>query len=107
MTRLLPLLLSTALLVSHSAMAADRTLAAEGDYVAQKDRKKSLAHWKLWHLQNGEYEVAENLAGQATLRFCPRRVLRSRPIVAHDRDRPSNRTQPLRGQCGQRLCNAG
>jgi hypothetical protein len=63
MTRLLPLLLSIALLVSRSAIAADRTLAAEGDYVAQKDRKKSLAHWKLWHLHSGEYEVAETLVG--------------------------------------------
>ena len=63
MTRLLPLLLSIALLFSHSSIAADRILAAEGDYIAQKDRNKSLAHWKLWHLQSGGYEVVEALAG--------------------------------------------
>jgi hypothetical protein len=63
MTRLLPLLLFIALLLSRPAIAADRTLAAEGDYVGQKDRNKSLAHWKLWHLNSGEYEVAETLAG--------------------------------------------
>lgn len=63
MTQLVSLLLSIALLFSRPAIAADRTLAAEGDYVAQKDRNKSLAHWKLWHLRNGEYEVVESLVG--------------------------------------------
>jgi hypothetical protein len=57
------LLLSVVLLFTSTAHAADRTLAAEGDYVALQDRNKPLAHWKLWHLQNGEYEVVETLAG--------------------------------------------
>jgi hypothetical protein len=61
MTRMLPLLLSITLLLSRPANGADRTLAAEGDYV-QSDRHKPLAHWKVWHLRNGDYEVVETLA---------------------------------------------
>lgn len=67
MTRLVPLLLSIALLFSRPAIAADRTLAAEGDYVAERDRNKPLAHWKLWHLRNGEYDVVETLAGPSRI----------------------------------------
>jgi hypothetical protein len=63
MTRTLPLLLSIALLLSRPTSAADRTLAAEGDYVAQSDLHKPLAHWKVWHLRAGGYEVVETLAG--------------------------------------------
>lgn len=62
MTRMLPLLLSIALLLSRPANAADRTLAAEGDYVAQSNPHKPLAHWKVWHLRNGDYEIVEALA---------------------------------------------
>jgi hypothetical protein len=67
MTRVASLLLLTALLFSRTAPAVDRTLMAEGDCVAQKDPNKPLAHWKLWHLRNGEYEVVETLAGIANI----------------------------------------
>jgi hypothetical protein len=63
MDRTLPLLLSIALLFSCPTIAADRTLAAEGDYVALSKPNKPLAHWKLWHLRTGDYEVVEALAG--------------------------------------------
>ena len=62
-SRVASFILAIQLLCSGCALAGDRTLAAEGDYVAQKNLNKPLAHWKLWHLRNGEYEVAENLAG--------------------------------------------
>jgi hypothetical protein len=62
MTRMLPLLLSI-ILLSCPASAADRTLVAEGDYVAQSNPHKPLAHWKVWHLRTGDYEVIETLAG--------------------------------------------
>jgi len=61
-TRALPILLSIALLPTATS-AADRTLAAEGDYVAQSNPHKPLAHWKVWHLRNGDFEVKETLAG--------------------------------------------
>jgi hypothetical protein len=60
---MLPLLFSIAFLLSCPTLAADRTLAAEGDYVSQSNPNKPLAHWKLWRLRNGEYEVQETLAG--------------------------------------------
>jgi hypothetical protein len=63
MTRMLTLLLSIPLLLSGPIRAADRTLAAEGDYVAQSNLHKPLAHWKVWHLRTGGYEVIETLAG--------------------------------------------
>jgi hypothetical protein len=63
MARMLPLLLSIALLFSRPTSAADRTLAAEGDYIAQSNPNKPLAHWKVWHLRTGDYEVVETLAG--------------------------------------------
>jgi hypothetical protein len=63
MTRMLPLLLSIALLFSRPTSAADRTLVAEGDYVAQSNPNKPLAHWKVWHLRTGDYQVVETLAG--------------------------------------------
>ena len=59
------LFLSLALVFGCTALAGDRTLLAEGDYVQASAGNKALAHWKLWHLQNGEYEVVETLAGHA------------------------------------------
>jgi len=60
MPRFTFLLLSFALVLVRSAAAQDRTLMAEGDDAAQrKEGEKVLAHWKLWHLQNGEYEAVE------------------------------------------------
>lgn len=60
MTRRTSLLLSIMLLACYSALATDRTLAAEGDYVSQQYPKRP-AHWKLWHLRDGTYEVEETL----------------------------------------------
>ena len=59
----------------------------KGDYVAQKNLNRPLAHWKLWHLRNGEYEVAENLAGPHARRSglslaCP---IRAQRLFAYDR----------------------
>ena len=48
--------------------ASDRTLVAEGDYVGQKtDADKPLAHWKLWRLGDGGYEVVDLSAKNAPL----------------------------------------
>jgi hypothetical protein len=63
MIRMALVLLSSLLVVSCPASAADRILAAEGDYVAQSNPSKPLAHWKVWHFRTGEYEVVETLAG--------------------------------------------
>jgi len=62
-----PLLLVITLLFSGKATTADRTLAAEGDYVDQKKNDKPLAHWKLWHHRSGEYEVVEALHGSTNV----------------------------------------
>src|ERR1700675_4985751 len=60
MIRLVSLVLSFAFLFGQTLLAADRTLTAEGDYIAQtKIGDKPLAHWQLWHLGNGDYEVVE------------------------------------------------
>ena len=43
------------------ARAQGRTLLAEGDYVAlAKSGVKPLSHWKLWHLDDGKYEVIDS-----------------------------------------------
>ena len=48
------------LLISPIPNAKDRTLVAEGDYVAStKTGEKPLSHWQLWHLRNGGYEVVD------------------------------------------------
>jgi hypothetical protein len=50
------------------AHSLDRTLIAEGDYTAtKKDSSRTLAHWKLWQLSNGEYDVVESSAKNAHL----------------------------------------
>jgi hypothetical protein len=60
MIRIVSLLLSFALASSQTLLATDRTLAAEGDYVAQtKTGDKPLSHWQLWRLSNGDYEVVD------------------------------------------------
>ena len=60
MARIAPILLLFVLSSNQIAPAADRTLAAEGDYVAHtKSGDKPLSHWQLWHLNNGEYEVVD------------------------------------------------
>jgi len=67
MARFASLLLSFALASSHALIAADRTLAAEGDCVARtKTGDKPLSHWQLWHLSNGEYEVIDASAKNAS-----------------------------------------
>ncbi len=61
MMRLLLILLGLVLGLNQIAAAQDRTLVAEGDYVAQSENgSKPVAHWKLSHLTNGEYEVTES-----------------------------------------------
>lgn len=43
------------------APAQSRRLLAEGDYVAHaKSGTKPLSHWKLWHLDDGKYEVIDS-----------------------------------------------
>jgi hypothetical protein len=67
MARFACLLLSFALASSQALIAADRTLAAEGDCVARtKAGDKPLSHWQLWHLSNGEYEVVDTSAKNAS-----------------------------------------
>jgi len=63
MVRMLPFLVSIAFLLSRPTFAADRMLVAEGDYVSHSSPSSPLAHWKLWRLRNGEYEVEEALNG--------------------------------------------
>ena len=48
-------------LLFHAIVCAqDRTLLAEGDSVATtKSGSKPISHWKLWQLNNGEYEVID------------------------------------------------
>jgi len=61
MMRLLLLLLGLAAGLSQIAAAQDRTLIAEGDYVAHSENgSKPVAHWTLSQLTNGEYEVKES-----------------------------------------------
>jgi hypothetical protein len=76
MIRIVSLLLSFALASSQTLLATDRTLAAEGDYVAQtKTGDKPLSHWQLWHLSNGDYEVVDtsikNASSIQIFRFDP------------------------------------
>ncbi len=48
------------LLITPIASAKDRTLVAEGDYIAwTKAGDKPLSHWQLWHLSSGGYEVVD------------------------------------------------
>jgi hypothetical protein len=62
--RLLLLLLGLASGLSQIATAQDRTLIAEGDYVARsKNGDKPIAHWKLSQLTSDEYEVTESFVG--------------------------------------------
>jgi hypothetical protein len=61
MMRSLILLLGFASGLGQIGAAQDRTLIAEGDYVAQNENgSKPLAHWKLSQLTSGEYEVTES-----------------------------------------------
>jgi TonB family protein len=49
------------ILYPEVAPAQSRTLLAEGDYVAlAKSGAKPLSHWKLWHLDDGKYEVIDS-----------------------------------------------
>lgn len=60
MFRIVAFLLSFSLISGQTLLAGDRTLAAEGDYVAQtKTGDKPLSHWQLFHLGNGDYEVVD------------------------------------------------
>jgi hypothetical protein len=59
--RSLILLLGFASGLGQIGTAQDRTLIAEGDYIAQsQNSSKPVAHWKLSHLISGEYEVTES-----------------------------------------------
>ncbi len=67
MIRVASFLLSLALGLSQTPPMADRTLAAEGDYVARtKIGDKTLSHWQLWYLSNGEYEVVDTSVKNAS-----------------------------------------
>jgi hypothetical protein len=60
MARFTIVLLAFALASNQALIAADRTLAAEGDRIARtKTGDKPLSHWQLWHLSNGEYEIVD------------------------------------------------
>jgi len=68
------LLLSLALGLSQTPLVADRTLVAEGDYIARtKVGDKVLSHWQLRQLSDGEYEVVDtstkNASTVQTFRF--------------------------------------
>jgi hypothetical protein len=61
MMRSLILFLGFASGLGQIGAAQDRTLIAEGDYVAQSENgNKPVAHWKLSQLTSGEYEVTES-----------------------------------------------
>jgi len=61
MTRFVLFLLAFTAAISQIGTGADRTLIAEGDYVAQSEKgDKPLAHWKLSRLNSGDYEVTES-----------------------------------------------
>jgi hypothetical protein len=61
MMRLLLLLLGFASCLGQICAAQDRTLIAEGDYVAQSESGSGpIAHWKLTELTSGGYEVTES-----------------------------------------------
>jgi len=48
------------LLITPIASVKNRTLVAEGDYIAWiKTGDEPLSHWQLWHLSNGGYEVVD------------------------------------------------
>src|ERR1039458_3236117 len=67
MIRIVSLLLSFALVSGQTLLAADRTLAAEGDTIARtKTGDTPLAHWQLWHLSNGDYEVVDTSVKNAS-----------------------------------------
>jgi TonB family protein len=68
MLRFTFVLVSFALLFAQFAQSQDRTLIAEGDYAAhRKEGDKVLAHWKFWHLRNGEYEAIESTTRNALI----------------------------------------
>jgi len=55
------LLLGCASGLGQNATHAERTLVSEGDYAGGGGNgNKAIAHWKLWHLSSGEYEVIES-----------------------------------------------
>lgn len=55
------LILGLASCLGQICAAQDRTLMAEGDYVAQSEKRdKTVAHWKLSQLPSGDYEVTES-----------------------------------------------
>jgi hypothetical protein len=67
MVRILSVVLSLAMASGQTLIAADRTLAAEGDYIGQtKAGNKPLSHWQLWHLGNGDYEVVDTSINNAS-----------------------------------------
>jgi TonB family protein len=68
MLRFTFILVSFALLFAQFAQSQDRTLIAEGDYAGhRKEGDKILAHWKFWHLHNGEYEAIESTTRNALI----------------------------------------
>lgn len=75
MNRLITVKLFVFVMLLHELVCAQgRTLLAEGDYVGLgKSGAERLLHWKLWHLDNGEYEAVDtsvrNPSATQTFRF--------------------------------------
>jgi hypothetical protein len=68
MMRLVILLFGFASGLGQIGAAQDRTLLAEGDYVAQNENgSKPVAHWKLSQLSGGEFEVTESFVNNPYL----------------------------------------
>jgi TonB family protein len=90
------------LLFYGSVCAQGRTLLAEGDYVAlAKSGAKPLSHWKLWRINNGEYEVIDsslrNVSAIQTFRFDSKFMPIGFSKKASPRDLPDSRFPKVPG----------
>jgi TonB family protein len=103
MNRLIIVKLCAFVVFLHGVVwAQDRTLLAEGDYVAlAKSRAKPLSHWKLWRLNNGEYEVTDsslrNVSAIQTFRFDSKFMPIGFSKKASPRDLPDSRFPKVPG----------
>ena len=63
--------------IVQNSVRPERTLIADAEYVARNGKEtKTIAKWKLWHLNSGGYEVIESFARNSavtqTFRFDPK-----------------------------------